>query len=81
MRWCVKASNPRPSGPSCSSFNVPIPNTQLNIPFTHIEEEMTVPVPPADELDAYVIYIGFDPDGLKPAEKPKPVARPKAAKR
>jgi hypothetical protein len=62
-------------------LNVPVPNTQLNIPFTHIEEEMTVPVPPAAELSAYVIYIGFDPDGLKPAEKPKPVARPKAAKR
>ena len=57
------------------------PNTQLNIPFTHVEEEMTVPVPPPAELSAYVIYIGFDPDGLKPVEKPKPVARPKAAKR
>jgi hypothetical protein len=62
-------------------LNVAVPNTQLNIPFTHIEEEMTVPVPPPSELSAYVIYIGFDPDGLKPVEKPKPVARPKAAKR
>jgi hypothetical protein len=62
-------------------LNVAVPNTQLNIPFTHVEEEMTVPVPPASELSAYVIYIGFDPDGLKPVEKPKPVARPKAAKR
>jgi hypothetical protein len=60
---------------------VTVSSSQLNVPFTHIEEEMTVPVPTRSELAAYVIYIGFDPEGLKPPEKPKPVARPKAAKR
>ena len=45
-----------------------------------IEEEMTVPIPKADELAAYVIYIGFDPDSLKPAEKPKAPVRPRAAR-
>jgi hypothetical protein len=60
------------------SFNVSIPSTNLNVPFTHIEEEMTVPIPKADELTAYVIYIGFDPDSLKPAEKPKAPVRPTA---
>ena len=62
------------------SFNVSIPSTNLNVPFTHVEEEMTVPIPKADELAAYVIYIGFDPDSLKPAEKPKAPVRPKAAR-
>jgi len=62
-------------------INVAITSTQLNVPFAHIEEEMTVPIPPPTELSAYVVYIGFDPDGLKPAEKPKPVARPKKATR
>jgi hypothetical protein len=61
--------------------NVSIPSTNLNVPFTHIEEEMTVPIPPSEELAAYVIYIGFDPDSLKPAEKPKAPARPSAARR
>jgi hypothetical protein len=61
-------------------INVSVTNASLNVPFTHVEEEMTVPVPPATELAAYVIYIGFDPDGLKPAEKPKPAPRPKAAR-
>ena len=61
-------------------INVSVTNASLNVPFTHIEEEMTIPVPPATELAAYVIYIGFDPDGLKPAEKPKPAPRPKAAR-
>jgi hypothetical protein len=58
--------------------NVTIPSTNLNVPFTHIEEEMTVPIPPADQLAAYVVYIGFDPESLKPPEKPKPAPRPTA---
>ena len=42
---------------------------------------MTVPMPPPGELDAYVIYIGFDPDGLKPAKKPKTPAGQAARRR
>jgi hypothetical protein len=59
-------------------FMVPvtIPEGQLNLPWLHVEEEMTVPLPPGSELEAYVIYIGFDPDGATPP-KPKPAARPK----
>jgi hypothetical protein len=59
---------------------VTVSMSQLNVPFIHIEEEMTVPIPSPSELAAYVVYIGFDPDGLKPAEKPKPAARPRAAR-
>ena len=59
----------------------PVPATmaqsELNTLFTHTEEEMTVPLPSAVELDAYVIYIGFDPDGAAPP-KPPPRAKPKA---
>jgi hypothetical protein len=59
--------------------SVAIPEGQLNVPFVHVEEEMTVPMPPSAELDAYVIYIGFDPDGAAPP-KPKPAAKPKTAR-
>jgi hypothetical protein len=58
---------------------VTIGQNQLNLPWLHIEEEMTVPRPSADELDAYVIYVGFDPGSEAPA-KPRPAARPKAAR-
>jgi hypothetical protein len=63
-------------------FAIPVTlsGSQLNVPFTHVEEEMTVPVPSRGELAAYIIYIGFDPDGLKPAEKEKPVAKPRAVR-
>ena len=62
-------------------FMVPVavPGGQLNVPFIHVEEEMTVPNPPPAELDAYVIYIGFDPEGAN-APKPKPAAKPKTAR-
>jgi len=57
---------------------VTIPENQLNLPWLHIEEEMTVPRPSGDEIEAYVIYIGFDPEGA--TAKPKPVAKPKPAR-
>ena len=62
-------------------FMVPvtIPENQLNVPWLHIQEEMTVPRPSSDELEAYVVYIGFDPEGVA-AAKPKPAVRPKAAR-
>jgi hypothetical protein len=49
---------------------------ESNIAFTHVEEDMSFPMPPGNELDAYVIYVGFDPQGA-PEPKKKP-ARPKA---
>jgi len=58
---------------------VTIPENQLNVPFTQIQDDMSVPVPPAVELDAYVIYVGFDPEGAAaPApSRPPPKAKPK----
>jgi hypothetical protein len=63
-------------------FMVPvtIPDNQLNLPWLHVEEEMTVPLPPADEVEAYVVYIGFDPDGATPPKPVKPAAKPKTAR-
>ena len=37
-----------------------------------------MPIPKASELENYVIYIGFDPNGVPPEEAQKPA--PKAAK-
>lgn len=54
---------------------VQVPPGQPHVPFTHVVEDMAVPVPPAAELDSYVIYVGFDPQGAahekKPARKPR----------
>jgi hypothetical protein len=56
--------------------------------FTHVEEDMTFPMPSGNQFDQYVIYVGFDPQSavpeprkkqVKPARKPKPRPRPQAA--
>jgi hypothetical protein len=53
---------------------------QPNTLFTHVEEDMTVPMPSGSEFDKYVIYVGFDPDSAaaEPKKKPtKPAPKPK----
>jgi hypothetical protein len=52
---------------------------QLNVPWLHVEEEMTVPRWSPKEQDALVIYVGFDPD-VSTSPKPKPAAKPKTAR-
>jgi hypothetical protein len=50
------------------------------VTFTHIEPDITFPLPqPAGDLDAYVVYIGFDPLGAKPEKKPPAKRKPHAA--
>lgn len=53
-------------------YKVPvvIPPGQTNVPFLHIEEDLTVPVPSSADLDAYVVYAGFDPLAAKEPRKP-----------
>jgi hypothetical protein len=57
---------------------VTVPSGETNVPFVQIEENMTFPVPKQAELDAYVIYVGFDPtaDKSTPPEKKKSHKKP-----
>ena len=54
---------------------------QASVSFTHIEDDLTVPMPNKDTLEAYVLYIGFDPMGLSQRPKPAPArsAKPKVS--
>jgi hypothetical protein len=59
---------------------VTIAPDQTHVQFVDIEEGLTFPMPSGSELDAYVIYVGFDEIGDKNEKKPakaakKPVAR------
>jgi hypothetical protein len=51
--------------------------------FTHVEPDISFPMPqPAGDIDAYVVYTGFDsmaaaPDRKRPAARPKRPAKPK----
>jgi hypothetical protein len=57
---------------------VAIGEGQPSISFTHIEDDLTVPMPSKDSLEAYVLYIGFDPMSLQ--QKPKAAPPPRSAK-
>ena len=57
-------------------FAVAIPPGQTNVPFMHVEQDLTFPMPRGADLEAYVVYVGFDPQGLaakpaRPAKKTK----------
>ena len=81
LRYALVREGLQPKTLWTKFFMVPvtIPAGQLNLPWLHVQEEMTVPRPSAEELEHLVIYIGFDPEGATGA-KPKPVAKPKTAK-
>ena len=56
---------------------VTIANAVDRVTFTHIDPEISFPMPqPIANIDAYVVYVGFDPMGAQ-QEKRKPVAKPK----
>ena len=58
---------------------VTIPPNDTNVLFTHVTEGLEFPMPRGNDIDNYLVYIGFDPAGAAP-EKPSPKARPKTAK-
>lgn len=64
--------------------SVTIPEGAPSVAFTHIDEAVTFPQPPVDEMNSYIVYVGFDPAGDKqPAAKkpaPKPGAKPAPAR-
>jgi len=78
MRLAVVREGIEPKMIWTKFYEVPVivSGSEENVPFTYVEEDMSFPMPPGNELDAYVIYVGFDPEGA-PAPKAKP-AKPKA---
>lgn len=58
--------------------HVTIPPGDTNVAFTHVEEDISFPMPKdASDIDNYVVYIGFDPMGAKEFERRRP-AKPQA---
>jgi hypothetical protein len=75
--------NPKTITTKFAHIEVGISNAVDRVPFTHIDPEVSFPIPArAADIDAYVVYVGFDPVGAqqekkKPAPKSKP--KPKSA--
>jgi hypothetical protein len=46
---------------------VAIPEGDGNVSYSLVAEDIVYPVPAGSGSDAYVFYVGFDPQALKPA--------------
>lgn len=67
---------PKPIVSKFGREQVTIANAVDRVTFTHIESDLTFPLPqPLGLIDSYVVYVGFDPLGAKP--EPKRPARRK----
>jgi hypothetical protein len=48
---------------------------ETNVAFVQVEEGMAFPVPSREDLEAYVVYVGFDPSALVPEKAKKPAKK------
>lgn len=79
LRIAMVREGPEPKTVWTKFYKLPIviPEGQAYVNFTQIEDDLTVPKPNAADLEAYVIYVGFDPLGLQPEPKKRPPSRKK----
>jgi hypothetical protein len=80
IRYALVEEGPQPKTLWTTLHRVPvtIAEGQSSVVFTHIEESMSVPMPPPATFDRYIIYVGFDPIGA--TQEKKPPARKRAPK-
>jgi hypothetical protein len=48
-----------------------------SVPFTLVADDLVYPTPASKDADSYIFYIGFDPQALAPAPKPRAAKRKK----
>jgi hypothetical protein len=79
LRYALVQEGPEPKTILTKFYRFPvsIPDGQSNVPFLHIEEDITFPVPSRGALEAYVVYVGFDPAAVKEPAARKPQPAPK----
>ncbi len=84
LRIAVVKEGPEPKTIVSKFARIPVTITGAvdRVVFTHVDSDIAFPMPtPAADLDAYVIYVGFDsmasPPPKKPAAKPKRASKPK----
>jgi hypothetical protein len=77
LRYAVvrEGAQPRTIVTKFKRVPVTIGPDQSHIQFIDIEEGLTFPMPPASEIDAYIIYVGFDEIGDKNEKKPAKTAK------
>jgi hypothetical protein len=69
--------NPKPVVSKFYRIAIDVPPGQTSVPFVHVEQDLTFPMPRAAVLDNYVVYVGFDPSAAPAKPEPKAKAKPK----
>jgi hypothetical protein len=79
LRYAVVREGVEPKTITSKFRRIPVSLAQgaTNVMFTDIEEDLRFPVPSPAELDAYVVYIGFDDAGDRNRPPPAKKAPPK----
>lgn len=77
LRYAVvrEGAQPRTIVTKFKRIPVTVGPDQTHVQFVDIEESLNFPVPSANELDAYVIYVGFDEISDKNEKTPAKSAR------
>ena len=75
LRFAVveEGTNPKPIVSKLYRLAVDVPPGQTMVPFVHVDQDVTFPMPRGDALDNYIVYVGFDPSAApaKPERKQK----------
>jgi hypothetical protein len=86
VRIALVQEGPQPRSLWTKFYSVPVdvPAGQTQVPFSLVEDDLTVALPANKDVSKYVIYVGFDPKGesarpqAKGAPKGKAQAKAKA---
>lgn len=75
LRMAVVQEGPSPKTVVSKFYKLAVAVTpgQVSVPFVHVEQDLTFPMPRPADFDAYIVYVGFDPASLntKPERKTK----------
>jgi hypothetical protein len=77
LRYAIVREGPQPRTivTKFKRVQVIVGPDQTHVQFVDVEEALSFPMPPGSELDAYVIYVGFDEIGDKNEKKPAKTAK------
>lgn len=80
LRYAVVKEGPEPKTITTKFKRIPVTLSpgETHVAFVDVEDNLTFPMPSTAELEAYVVYVGFDEIGDKPAKPPaKKAQRPR----
>ena len=76
-----EGTSPKTIVSKLARVQVTVASAEDRVNFTHVDPEVTFPMPAVlGNIDAYVVYVGFDPVGAAPEKKKPPVKRKPAGK-